>query len=224
MLCTPDVGDKECEYGEHKCHSYIAGEVGAAGEYHNQPEQIHAENKEEHRKQIGRKFTGLVVERRFNHTVIYKCHESLDGTKPLARSLETAGLVMTGKPQKQRSHKNDSDEQRTHILGDGDVQGTLFLAVDNLDELAAVAACLVLRDQECGVAVLVHLTVGHTGRREDVQAVGAKHYYWQRNALVVVEGYFPAITVAEVLKYDFLGVDLPLFRSIGSIRRIGRNR
>jgi hypothetical protein len=52
-----------------------------------------------------------------------------------------------------------------------------------------------------------------------MEPVGAVHYYWQGDTVMVVERYLPAVGVAEVLEYYFLGVELATFRASVGIGR-----
>ena len=43
VLVGEEVCAHECYYRQHKCYSDVAGEIGAAGEYHDEAEQVHCE-------------------------------------------------------------------------------------------------------------------------------------------------------------------------------------
>ncbi len=163
--------------------------------------------KKEHREQIGGEAGRILAQCGLDHAVVYEHQESLYRSEALAGSLVGIALVIIGHPQHQTAHEQDGDEEGTYVLGDGEVEGLVFLAVDNLHNLALVVAVLA-GDLECRLAVAVFLAVVDARRGEHVQAALAVPYDdGQREALVVVEGHFPAVAVAEVVKDNLLGVD-----------------
>lgn len=114
----------------------------------------------------------------------------------------------TGQPQEDSNNQDNGDEDCENILCDGDIEWLVFLAVADFDNLALVGAVLA-GNPELDTAVIICLSVGDTCGREAVEAaVLVPDQHRQRDALVVVEGNLPAVTVAEVFENDFLGVNL----------------
>ena len=110
-------------------------------------------------------------------------------------------------PQHDARYNEYTDEEGTYVFGYGEVERLDFLAVRGyLHDFSGIFAVFA-GDAECHVAILVCLSVFHTGRREAVQSVGAHDDYRQWNAVMVVERHFPAVAVAEVLEDNLLGVD-----------------
>ena len=54
-----------------------------------------------------------------------------------------------------------------------------------------------------------------------MQAILAEHNHRKRHALVVIEGHFPAITVAEVLENGALQVKLILMGGLLNVFKVG---
>lgn len=73
--------------GQHHGNGDVTRQVGATGEDDNQPQEVHQQDEEEYREQIGGKARRLVTQRALDDSGIDKLDEELDGPYPLRGAL-----------------------------------------------------------------------------------------------------------------------------------------
>ena len=109
------------------------------------------------------------------------------------------------KPKHQAQYNDDTDNDSRDIFGDGNIKWLDFLAIDNLDDFTlifTVLACYFI----VSIAILVNNTLGKLGRREHMPAISTLDNNRKRDTHMMVERDFPAISIPEMFKDDFLGI------------------
>ena len=118
MLGAEKIGHEERHQRKHKRNGDITRNVRTTREYHNQPQQVHEEDKEEHREQIWSETGGFILQGGLYDTYIDEIDKRLESTKALSGSLVGIMTVPAREHQAAGKYDNARDENSAHIFGD----------------------------------------------------------------------------------------------------------
>ncbi len=114
---------EECNQRQHERHGDVAGDVGAAGEYYHQAQQVGHEYEEEYREEVGAELAALGAEGGLDYTVVYELDKGLDGTCGTAGSRIPFLAVPCGHIKHHPHYQQAGDEYGADVFGDGEVEG-----------------------------------------------------------------------------------------------------
>lgn len=168
-LRSEDIRQQEGQHSEHQGNRDVTRQVRSTREDRNDTQNIVEEDEEEDRQQIGGELLVILSNTRFDDIVMQRDDERLQyRLQPrrfaITRFLALVILLRDGEEDNQQ--KRATDQQRDHVLRDGQVHRTLSRR--HLDDLSGIVAFL--RDL-ISIVLLVVALMAQPGSTKDVQTV-----------------------------------------------------
>ena len=208
LLAGGERGDEKRDQRQDAGDGDVAGEVGPAREYRDEPHQVVQQDEEEERKQIGRIFVGIFPQRWVDNLVLQEHDHGFHQRLHSLRGLVGPLLILLGHGKENPRDEYQRDEKGAHILGDGNVEfaDVVHRIIATLLQMARVVIGQ-LHDGSFLVAPAQRITLvgrmavmelaGHEDHR--TPPVDQDHRQRDGDTLVAIATNVPSVTVRYVV-------------------------